>query len=119
MRVKISYGVDMSEIPQEILNLLDYVYTKKTALDKQLDVVDDFAENESVDSLPNIIDKARRTLADMDSRLADIEAIATGYSNYLNQGEENVQSGRPTMDSIGGSSVDPEAKQPRVVSDNE
>jgi hypothetical protein len=39
----------MSEIPQEILNLLDYVYTKKTALDKQLDVVDDFAENESVD----------------------------------------------------------------------
>jgi len=115
LRVKISYGVDISEIPQEIVALLDYVYNKKCALDKQLDVVDDFAENEDIESLPPIIEKARRTLMDLDSRLADIESIARGYSNYINEGEEDVHEGRSTVDTVTSNSASTGAQQPRVV----
>ena len=118
MRVKISYGVDVSEIPQEIVNLLDYVYNKKITLDKQLDVVEDLAENEDLESLSSIIDKARKTLVDLDSRLADIESISRGYSDYIKEGEEDVHQGRPVVDTVTSNTAAAPPKQPRIISNN-
>ena len=101
MRVKISYGVNIEEIPEEILVLMDYVYNKNMAFGNQLELIEEFSEKQQIENLPEIIDKARRTLMDLDSRLSDIEAISRGYLNYLKEeGEEDVSNGRSIVDSI-------------------
>jgi hypothetical protein len=111
VRVKISYGVDLSDIPEELTVLMDYVYNKKVAIDKQLDVVDDSLEREDIASLVLMVEQIRKTMLDMDGRLSDIDAIARGYLAHTSQGEEDVSDGRPVMDSTGDNSDGAEPQQ--------
>jgi len=50
------------------------------------------------------MDKMRRSLAEMDKRLSDIEMISVGYLNHI-KGEEDVPNRRPAVDPTGFSDV--------------
>ena len=103
MRVKISYGVNMEEVPGEVSILLDYAYRKQDALDQQLELIAELVEEEDLESTTGLIIKARRSLIELDSRLADIEAIAQGYVAYQKEGDNDVSDRGPFMDSAGSS----------------
>lgn len=117
MRVKISYGINVEEVPEEISILLDYAYAKESALNKQLELVDELVDSEDLETAIGIINNTRRTLVDLDSRLADIEAIARGYVNHTNeeeQGERDVSSRGPFVDSTRNSDDGAQSQQPAV-----
>tara|TARA_Y100000114_G_C11684968_1_gene290568 strand:- start:484 stop:846 length:363 start_codon:yes stop_codon:yes gene_type:complete len=120
VRVKISYGVDIEEVPNEIEELFDFVYSKKHNTDKQLDLVERLIEERDLSAAIVIIDKLRLTLAKMDNRLADISSIAQGYVAYKEQqGVQDVSERGPGVDTIehGVGSSAPE--QPGDNPDNE
>ena len=99
MRVKISYGVDIEDVPSEIEQLFDYVYEKKSNFEQQLELVEKLLEEKELKTAVDTMDKIRLTLAEMDNRISDVSMIAQGYVNYKEQeGVENVSEGRPTMD---------------------
>ena len=75
MRVKITYGINIEEVPEEVSNLLDYAYNKHTMLDSQLQLIDDLVDKEDLDTAILVINNARRSLVELDSRLADIDVV--------------------------------------------
>lgn len=100
MRVKISYGAEIDEVPEEVEQLFTYVSEKARAFRTQTEHVEDALDSEDLELVLPLIDKMRRTIALMDHRLADIEMISAGYLNYK-QGEQDVHAGRPSMDTAG------------------
>ena len=106
-RVKISYGVDIEEVPSEVQKLFDDVNIWLDKLSKQQDTVDDLLETKELESCVVIMDKIRQTLGDMDARLSDLSSILQGYIAYMKQtGEQNDTSeGRPAMDTTSGNVI--------------
>ena len=100
MRVKISYGVDIEEVPGEVQKLFDDMNIWLDKLSKQQDTVDDLLDTEEFDSCIAIMEKMRLTMGVMDSRLLDLVSILQGYSAYMKQvGEQNdTPERRPTVD---------------------
>lgn len=96
MRVKISYGADIDEVPEEVEQLFSYVSEKVKNLKTQTEHIEDAFADEEMDLAIPLIDKMRRTLASLDQRLSDIEMISTGYLNYK-QGEQDVSTRRPLV----------------------
>ncbi len=102
MRVRISYGMDIEDVPSrasELLcetvdNLNDAVSALKRCRDGAEDCTTDFKH--IIDSL----DKIRQSLAGIDQSVQDVEYILEGLQNYYN-GEANVSDRRPTMDTGG------------------
>ena len=120
MRVKISYGVDIEDVPDEIEELFDFVYGKKHNIDKQLDLVERLIEEKDLEAAVATMDKLRLTLAKMDNRIADISLIAQGYLSYREQeGVQNVSEGRPSVDTVEHSVVGATPEQPGDNPDNE
>ena len=120
MRVKISYGVDIEEVPDEIEELFDFVYRRKINIDKQLDLVERLIEEKDLEAAVATMDKLRLTLAKMDNRISDISQIALGYIAYKEQeGVQDVSEGRPSVDTVGHSAVSAPPKQPGGDPDNE
>lgn len=120
MRVKISYGVDIEDVPSEIEQLFDYVYGKKSDFEHQLDLVEKLLEEKELKTAVDTMDKIRLTLADMDNRISDVAMIAQGYVNYKEQeGAEDVSEGRPSVDTVRNGAVDTTTEQPTVNQDNE
>ena len=115
MRVKISYGINIEEVPEEVSILLDYVYNKQSALDQQLELVAELVDEEDLESTVGLINKARKSLVELDSRLADIEAIAQGYVNYQKEeeGDRDVSNRGPFVDSTGSSHDGTNSRQSR------
>lgn len=104
MRVKISYGAELQEVPNELYQLFRHVSKKIENLKTQTEHIEDAFAEEQIDIALPLIDKMRRTLGSIDQRLSDIEMISAGYLNYK-KGEDNVHEGRSTMDSIGSDSA--------------
>lgn len=100
MRVKISYGADIEEVPEEVDQLYTYVSAKARSITKQSEIIEDHLRQEDLQSCLFLIDKMRKTLAKMDQRLSDIEMISVGYLTHI-KGEEHVSDGRPTVDPSG------------------
>ena len=100
MRVKISYGVDIEQVPGEVQKLFDDVNVMLDKLSKQQDTVDDLLETKELESTVVIMDKMRQTMADMDNRIADLLGILQGYNVYIKEvGEQDDASERrPIMD---------------------
>ena len=120
MRVRISYGVDIEEVPEEIKELFDFVYSKKHNIDKQLGLVERLIEEKDLAAAVVIMDKLRLTLAKMDNRIADISQISTGYIAYREEeGVQDVSEGRPSVDTVQYSVADPTPEQPGSDPDNE
>lgn len=102
MRVKISYGVEISEVPTELEQLFDYVYDRKSKLDSQLELVEKLLEEKQLESAVETMDKIRLTLAEMDNRISDVSLIAQGYVDFKKQehGVNNVSEGRLDLDTV-------------------
>ena len=107
MRVKISYGVEIEDIPEEVQKLFDSIAMKLDILSKQQDTVDDLLETEEFEPCVAIMDKMRQTLGAMDARILDLVNILQGYNNYMKQaGEQNEEpKGRPTVDTTSSNVV--------------
>lgn len=96
MRVKISYGADIDEVPEEMEQLYTYVSEKVRALKTQTEHIEDSLAEEQIDLALPLIDKMRRTLSSIDQRLSDIEMISAGYLRYK-QGEQDVHNRGPSV----------------------
>ena len=102
MRVRISYGMDIQDVPSKTSELLcDTVHKLEEALstlqrcrDGVEDCVADFKH------ITVSLDKVRLDLSSVDQAIQDVEYILEGLNNYYN-GEQNVSDRRPTMDTSG------------------
>ena len=102
MRVKISYGVDVKDVPSTIRDLihksLDEFKASADMLRRALDDLDNCEENAS--HVLRNIDQSRVRPGTIDLTLQDIHSIMSGLENYYN-GEQNVSERRPSMDPSG------------------
>ena len=99
MRVRISYGADIEEIPQELEQLFLFVSEKTHNTTRQVKQIHEFLVDEEIEAAVNLMEKLRLSLAEIDKRIADVSNIATGYINYKqNEGVEDVSEGRSDMD---------------------
>jgi hypothetical protein len=100
-RVKISYGVELDHIPEEVQNLFVSVYNSSETLVIQAEMVQDLLDSEELQAAEGLMTKMRKTMGDMDARIADLSSVLVGYNNYMEQsGAENEQQppeGRPAM----------------------
>ena len=82
MRVRISYGTDIEDVPQELEQLFMYVSEKTHSVLRQVRQIEEFLADEEIESAVSLMDKLRLGLADIDNRIADTNQIASGYINY-------------------------------------
>ena len=113
MRVRISYGADIEDIPQELEQLFLFVGEKTHNATRQVKQIHEFLVDEEIESALNLMEKLRLSLAEIDNRLADVSNIASGYVNYKeNEGAEDVTEGRSNMDSTEERSSDRDTVKP-------
>ena len=113
MRVRISYGTDIEEVPQELEQLFLFVSEKSHNTLRQVRQIEEFLADEDVESALSLIEKLRLSLGKIDNRLIDISSIAAGFINYKeNEGAENAGEGRPSVDTTGDSLVSAPPQQP-------
>ena len=113
MRVRISYGAHIEDVPEEIDRMFDFARMKAHKITKQIEQLDSMLADEDVESATAIMHKLRTSLNEIDLRLADMQQISEGYLNYrANEGVENVSEGRPSVATAGNSPVDTTAEQP-------
>lgn len=99
-RVKISYGVELDQIPEEVQNLFDGVGEWMHTLSKQSDTIEDLLETEELEACVSVMNKMRETLSKMDARIEDLSSILTGYNAYMKQNgaEDDSPERRPVVD---------------------
>lgn len=102
MRVRISYGVNVEDVPEKAQDIgQDAIFKLQTALEtlsKALDNIEQCSTNYSL--VLEMLEKVRLELTSSDQAITDLEAILAGLQNYHN-GVRNVSERRPTMDSSG------------------
>jgi hypothetical protein len=87
MRVRISYSLEMDDIPAEVSTLIQ----KKTGeLHEVIDLVEDACErlqekSANVEMITDAIDRARQRLAEFDLVLADSHGILAGWIEAKDQ----------------------------------
>ena len=59
MRVKISYGADITEVPEEVDQLYTYVSSKARAVKRQAEIIEEHLDNEDLQGALFLIDKMR------------------------------------------------------------
>ena len=100
MRVRISYGVEIEEVPAQASTLghgaLLELQNCVRSLERNLEHIDEIENDYSIVLLG--IEKIRKTLVKADAILVDTGTILEGLQNYHN-GEKNVSEGRSTVDS--------------------
>ena len=120
MRVRISYGAHIDEVPEEIDRMFDFVRAKSYKITKQIEQIDNLFADEDLESSTVLVHKVRTSLNEIDLRLADIQHISQGYLDYkANEGVENVSEGRPSVATAGNSPVDTTTQQPESNPNNE
>ncbi len=102
MRVRISYGMEIEEVPEQAETLgYNAQFELKQACDVLKKALENIEEaNDNYDLILEMFDKVRKKLNIADLIMGDVEAILIGLNNYYN-GEKNVPEGRPTMDPSG------------------
>ena len=100
MRVKISYGIDLEELPEEVTKLYDSVAQWVSTIEKQSDTNEDLLEEQEFESCLSMMTKMRETMGKIDARLDDICNILEGYVLYNKENGENHEprERRPDMD---------------------
>tara|TARA_B100000035_G_scaffold301797_1_gene298740 strand:+ start:29 stop:397 length:369 start_codon:yes stop_codon:yes gene_type:complete len=113
VRVRISYGTDIKDVPQELEQLFLFVSKKSHNTSKHVRQIEEFLADEDVESALSLIEKLRLSLGEIDNRLNDISSIAAGFVNYKeNEGAENAGEGRPSVDTAGDNPASEPPKQP-------
>lgn len=119
MRVRISYGAHIDEVPEEIDQMFTYVSSKSRKVLRQIEQLESLLADEDIEATAAIVDRLRISLNEIDLRLADMQQISQGYLNYkASEGVENVSEGRPSVATAENSSADPTPRQPESVSNN-
>lgn len=106
MRVRISYGADIDELPkitEELLSsTLKQLWKCVERLERSLEELED-SDKQYISTIATI-NKTRLELNNIDLSLADITAILDGLNKY-HEGEHNVSERRPVVDP-GGNTAD-------------
>lgn len=119
MRVRISYGAHIDEVPEEIDQMFTYVSSKSRKVLRQIEQLESLLADEDIEATAAIVDRLRLSLNEIDLRLADIQHISAGYLNYkANEGVENVSEGRPSVAAAENDSADTTSRQPESVPNN-
>ena len=95
-RVRISYTVEMGEVPSRIAILLREAASDIARISNQLDEIANNLEQEgNVHTLHNSVDDSRRSLMRADLRLEDVYALLGSYQRALVEFKEqkNLQGG--------------------------
>ena len=103
MRVRISYGVDIADVPSEAFELASNAVVKLQSLqNKEIKLaLDELLEKDAnLDLVTEKLDKARKELAIVDSIMSDVQAIVDGLNTYY-KGDENVRERRSDLDTTG------------------
>jgi len=112
MRVRISYGADVEDVPEELEQIFSYVMEKSAKVMNQIKQVESCIYDEDLETAFHLIDKTRSGLSKLDARLADIQSIAGGYVEYKkSEGANNVTEGRPSVDPTGNNLAGQTAEQ--------
>lgn len=120
MRVRISYGAEIEEVPEEINQLFTYVSEKSRRVMRSVEQMEALLEEEDLPGAQPIAEKIRIDLSNIDLRMADIQNITNGYIAYKeNEGVQDVSEGRPDMVATGDSAAAPTTEQPTGDKDSE
>jgi hypothetical protein len=120
VRVKISYGANIEEVPEEINQLFTYVSEKSRRVMRSVELMETLLEEEDLPGAQPIAERIRMDLSDIDSRMVDIQNITSGYIAYkANEGVQDVSEGRPDMVAAGDSATAPTTEQPTSHKDSE
>jgi DNA repair exonuclease SbcCD ATPase subunit len=101
MRVRLSYSVELDEVPHKVSDLMGEEQYSLSSLGYDFESIIDRLEEEDP-NLPNIIkrlDEARRSLAALDTRLMECQSILEGYQNALNSSPDENEP-QAVLDSI-------------------
>jgi len=80
MRVKISYEVDLEEIPEEVSKLCEDMKIRlNTAINRIEWLMNDLRSDKDTSKMLQGIHETRRALFEVDSRLQDTTSILRGY----------------------------------------
>ena len=113
MKVRISYGADVEEVPKELEMLFLFVSDKTQIVSRRVKQIEEFLHDDDIESAINLMDNLRLSLSDIDGRVADVSNIATGYVNYKeNEGAENAGERRSSVDPTGDYPVSEPSEQP-------
>jgi len=119
-RVKISYGVELDHVPEEVQNLFTSIHTSSEMLVIQADMVQDLLDTEELQAAEGLMTKMRKTMGDMDARIADLSSVLVGYNNYMEQSGAENESQAPEGRSVMGapsSNVIPRSAEPNGGND--
>tara|TARA_R110000824_G_scaffold276913_1_gene465273 strand:- start:196 stop:543 length:348 start_codon:yes stop_codon:yes gene_type:complete len=102
MRVRISYGVELDEVPSELrdLTIRSIIKLKQTVdvLEKNLEtMVESDGDSNSLNLVNAKIDSARQEIANADAILNDVQSILGGLIDFY-AGGEDVRDGRVSVD---------------------
>ena len=99
MRVRISYGMDIKDVPFKVAELLETAAAETRKLSKSLMQISNELndDNEDYKYLLMLVEKAKNNFADIDLTIAESQQILMGLQNFEN-GEQDVPDGRSTMD---------------------
>ena len=112
MRVRISYGTDIENVPKELQKLFSSVSEETHNTSRKIHRIEEFLHEDDIESAINLMEKLRLNLAEIDNKVSDVMNIATGYVNYKqSEGVEDVEQGRPGVDTTEERPVDRDAKQ--------
>ncbi len=90
MRVRISYSVEIEEVPQEVIRLLNDSGTDLINLKHKLQLLINEIDSKTIDGhrAKSEIAELRSELAKIDYSLSDSDFILQGYHSTINGGEE-------------------------------
>ena len=111
MRVRITYGVDVEEVPTKVQELgFNAVENLQETVHSITRVLKDISSCDGdYELVLRMLQKARKELTNADSILVDVLSILEGLDNY-NKGAQDVSEGRSTMDPSGD--ITSETKNP-------
>ena len=113
MRVRISYGTDIENVPKELQKLFSSVSEETHNTSRKIHRIEEFLHEDEIESAINLMEKLRLNLAEIDNKVSDVMNIATGYVNYKeSEGAEDVEQRRPSVDTAAEHPPNRDAQQP-------
>ena len=110
MRVRISHGIEIEDIPEKGVDLgydaLDALQHAAQQLDKAISNIGEADQDYSM--VLSMLEKVRLKLTKSDLIITDLQAILEGLNNY-HIGEQNVSEGRSTVDPSGDTTATSES----------
>jgi len=109
MRVRISYGMEIEDIPEQSKEIgYNALYELREAADRLEKAISNIGESDKDYALVlSMLEKVRLQLTKSDLIITDLEAILQGLNNY-HIGEQNVSERRPTLDPSGDTTTQTE-----------